>query len=51
MSTTTMMTPEQKFQQLFETEVTSDKSNAKINDLRENRKDTAQNTEFQYGII
>ena len=31
--------PSKKFQQLFETEVTSDKSNAKINDLRENRKD------------
>ena len=31
--------PSKKFQELFETEITSDQNNAKINDLKEKRKD------------
>lgn len=31
--------PSKKFQELFETEITSDETNAKINDLKEKRKD------------
>ena len=31
--------PSKKFQELFETEITSDENNAKINDLKEKRKD------------
>jgi hypothetical protein len=32
--------PSKKFQELFETEMTSDENNAKINDLKEKRKDS-----------
>ena len=32
--------PSKKFQELFETEITSDENNAKINDLKEKRKDS-----------
>jgi hypothetical protein len=32
--------PSKKFQELFETEITSDETNAKINDLKEKRKDS-----------